>query len=45
LAHDLGKALNSGAYLASLRREAIGDFNVQDAFSVSDFVEKFAKGL
>ncbi len=44
LAHDLGKALDSGAYLSSLRREAIGDFKVSDAFSVSDFVEKFAKG-
>ena len=31
LAHDFGKALNIGAHLASLRREAIGEFNVNEA--------------
>jgi tRNA pseudouridine55 synthase len=31
LAKDLGKHLNNGAYLSSLRRENIGDLSVQDA--------------
>lgn len=31
LAHDFGKALDSGAYLTELRRTQIGDFSVEDA--------------
>lgn len=31
LAHDFGKALNSGAYLTNLRRTKIGDFSVDQA--------------
>jgi tRNA pseudouridine55 synthase len=31
LANDFGEALNSGAYLAGLRRTKIGDFSVVDA--------------
>ena len=31
LAHDFGKALDSGAYLSELRRTKIGDFNVTRA--------------
>lgn len=31
LAHDFGKALNSGAYLTELRRTKIGDFSVENA--------------
>jgi len=37
LASDFGKALESGAYLASLRRTAIGSFSVDDAFTVREF--------
>lgn len=37
LAHDLGKALNSGAYLSSLRRTKIGDLNVCNAISPLEF--------
>jgi tRNA pseudouridine55 synthase len=37
LAHDLGKALDSGAHLTALRRTKIGDFNVEDAVAVDDF--------
>jgi len=37
LAHDFGKALNSGAYLSSLRRTKIGDFNVENGVSPNDF--------
>ncbi len=39
LAHDFGKALNSGAYLSELRRTAIGDFKVEDAQSIEDFLQ------
>ncbi|HLV24489.1 MAG TPA: tRNA pseudouridine(55) synthase TruB [Moheibacter sp.] len=31
LAHDFGKALNSGAYLIELRRTRVGDFSVENA--------------
>lgn len=31
LAHDFGKALNSGAYLTELRRTKVGDFSVENA--------------
>lgn len=39
LAHDFGKALNSGAHLSALRRTKIGDFNVANAISVEDFIK------
>lgn len=38
LAHDFGKALNSGAHLSVLRRTRIGDFKVEDALSPEDFI-------
>ena len=38
LAHDFGKALNSGAHLSALRRTKIGDFDVADALSVENFM-------
>lgn len=38
LAHDFGKALNSGAHLSVLRRTKIGDFNVENAISPEDFI-------
>lgn len=41
LANDFGKALGSGAYLASLRRTAIGDFHVEDALLVKEFKDAF----
>ncbi len=37
LAHDFGKALNSGGHLSSLRRTKIGDYNVDNAVSPDDF--------
>lgn len=37
LAHDFGKALNSGAHLSSLRREAIGDYQVTNAMKIDEF--------
>ena len=33
LAHDFGKALNSGAHLSALRRTAIGDYCVENALT------------
>lgn len=39
LAHDFGKALNSGAHLSVLRRTRIGDFKVDDALTPQAFIE------
>ncbi len=38
LAHDFGIALNSGAHLSSLRRTKIGDFSVDKAQSIDEFI-------
>ena len=37
LARDIGQKLESGAHLVELRRTAIGQFNVQDAFTLENF--------
>ncbi|MGB1041996.1 MAG: tRNA pseudouridine(55) synthase TruB [Tenacibaculum sp.] len=39
LAYDFGIALNSGAHLSALRRTKIGDFPVDNALSVDDFIK------
>jgi tRNA pseudouridine55 synthase len=39
LARDLGKELGCGAYVENLRRTAIGDFRVEDAWTVEEFVQ------
>ncbi|MBP93980.1 MAG: tRNA pseudouridine(55) synthase TruB [Flavobacteriaceae bacterium] len=39
LAHDFGKALNSGAHLSVLRRTKIGDLHVDNALSPEAFIE------
>lgn len=39
LAYDFGKALNSGAYLSSLRRTKIGNFDVENAITIEDFIK------
>ena len=39
LAHDFGKALNSGAHLSELRRTRIGDFKVVDALTPEAFID------
>lgn len=41
LAHDFGQALQCGAYLSSLRRTRIGDFKVEDAMGIDDFVSEY----
>lgn len=43
LARDIGKALNSGAYLIGLRRTQIGEFRVEDAYSVDYFLKNINK--
>jgi len=38
IAFDYGKALNSGGHLSALRRTKIGEFSVDDALSVEEFI-------
>ena len=40
LAFEIGEALNSGAYLSSLRRTRSGEFCVENAHSLDEFMEK-----
>ncbi|MFK8038775.1 MAG: tRNA pseudouridine(55) synthase TruB [Crocinitomicaceae bacterium] len=39
IANDFGKNLKSGAYLSSLRRERIGEYDVKNANSVDEWLE------
>jgi len=41
LADDFGKALNTRAVLSSLRRNRIGDFDVNEALTIEDFSKIF----
>lgn len=41
IADDLGRQLNTGGHLYELRRTAIGEFSVDDAFTMTAFYEKF----
>lgn len=45
LAHDFGKALQSGAHLSALRRTKIGDFDVKDAISPEDFGDSLRNSI
>lgn len=38
LVRDLGLLLNNGAYMSALRRTRIGDFRVDDAFTIERFI-------
>lgn len=38
LAHDFGRALDSGAFLSSLRRTRIGEYHVDNAWKVDEFI-------
>jgi len=40
IANDFGKALNSGAYLSSLRRTKSGGYKVENAFDPLEYVKK-----
>ena len=39
LVRDFGKLCNSGAYMATLRRTKIGEYNVDNALTIEQFVE------
>lgn len=39
LAYDLGRLVDNGAYLTSLRRTQIGEYDVEDAWSLDDLIE------
>ena len=39
LAYDIGKALNSGAWLCKLERTKIGKYNIENAIDIKDFEE------
>lgn len=40
LVRDLGEDLGCGAYMSELRRTAIGDFRIEDAFALEDFISQ-----
>jgi tRNA pseudouridine55 synthase len=40
IADDFGGKLGCGGYLKELRRTAIGEYKVEDAFTIDEFVEK-----
>jgi len=40
LANDFGKALQSGGHLSALRRTKIGDFSVENALSIEEFIQE-----
>lgn len=44
LAFDYGEILGCGAYLSSLRRTKIGEFNVADAMTIESFIQRFTAG-
>ncbi len=46
IADDFGKKLGCGAFLLELRREAIGEYKVEDAFNIEEFrmlMEKYSE--
>lgn len=43
IARDLGLALNSGAFLSSLRREQIGDYTLEDAIPIDSITSFFTR--
>jgi len=43
LVYDVGRALGTVAFMASLRRDAIGDFHVQDAWQLQDLISHLRK--
>ena len=42
LAYDIGKAVNSGAYLTALCRTKIGDYSLDHAWQLEDLVNELA---
>ena len=44
LAHDFGQRLGVGAHLAQLRRTRIGDYRIEDAYTLSRVEEEIRAG-
>ena len=40
LANDFGKSIDSGGYLSSLRRTAVGSFKIKNSIHLHEFIEK-----
>jgi tRNA pseudouridine55 synthase len=45
LANDFGKELNSGAHLVALTRTKIGDYSLDDAWEIDDFVSSIKEAI
>lgn len=45
LARDIGSALNSGAYLTSLRRTRVGEFSVDKAYTIESFCDMIDQAM
>lgn len=43
LVRDVGEVLGCGAYMSELRRTAIGDFQVENAFVLEDFISRLQR--
>ena len=43
LARDIGRALNSGAYLTALCRTQLGDIRIEDCLTLDDFPQWLAQ--
>lgn len=43
LANDLGKKMNTGAYLDELRRTSVGDFKIENAQTIDQFLNNLSK--
>lgn len=43
LARDIGERLQSGAYLTALRRTRVGDYRVEEAYTIDKFLEQCIK--
>ncbi len=44
IAHEFGEKLGCGGYLKELRRTKVGEFNVEDAFKINEFLD-FAQSI
>lgn len=45
LAHDMGQALNSGAYLTALRRTQVGEFRIENAWNLEELIEQLEERI
>lgn len=43
LIHDLGQSLGSGAYVSSLRRTAIGEYRIEDAWTITSLQQHLSR--